>query len=151
MFVKRKLDKIVVILVLAAIFLYASIRPTFHVRGDMPAAFADRSSLTQPADAKQQDKIAKAYWSCVVTQIQWKYGYGYHLPDTAPPEFAVAALELRMGAEADTRERYWRNLRDIWYDPNTWVTEYQWDFGWANNPARSTENWLQEHFSKLSL
>ena len=151
MFIKRKFDKILVVLVLAGIFIYVSIRPSFHLRADMPAGFVSSSAAVPRHDLDQEEKIAKAFWKCAVAQIQWKYGYGYRLPETAPPEFAVAAAELSSAAMPDTRDRYWRNLRELWYDPNTWVTEYKWDFGWANHPLHSAADWLQRHFSKLSL
>lgn len=148
MFIKRKFDKVIVGLVLVGVFLYASIRQSFHIRPDMPKGFVNLTGPTQ--DQAQEQRIAMAYWTCVVKQIQWKYGYGYHLPETAPSEFAIATDVPNPGTQA-ARDRYWHNVRDIWYDPGTWVTEYRWDFAWAKNPVRSASDWLQEHFGKLSL
>jgi hypothetical protein len=151
MFIKRKFDKILAALVLAGIFLYASIRPSFHLRADMPASFMSPSTAVPRHDLDQEEKIANAYWKCAVTQIQRKYGYGYQLPEAPPAEFAVVSKELSSAAMPDVRNKYWRNLRELWYDPNTWVTEYKWDLGWTNNPLHSAGDWLQQHFSKLSL
>jgi hypothetical protein len=151
MFIKRKFDKIVVVLVLAGIFIYASFRPSFHLRTDMPAGFMSSPTAGTGHGQNHEAEVANAYWKCAVTQVQWKYGYGYQLPETPPAEFAVASTKLSSAAIADTRDRYWRNLRELWYDPNTWVTEYKWDFRWAGNPLHSAGDWLRQHFSKLSL
>ena len=74
MFIKRKFDKIVVVLVLAGIFIYVSIRPSFHLRTDMPAGFLSSPTAGSGHGRDQEAEVANAYWKCAVTQVQWKYG-----------------------------------------------------------------------------
>lgn len=141
MFIRRGYDKIVIPVLAAGIFVYASIRPTFHLRAEMPREFIDAGSSLPAQKRASEEKIARAYWVCVVTEIQWKYVYGYHLPQDPPPEFTVN------GAAGDpaTRARYWRKVQEVWYLPSTWTKGYEWDFAWLTNWITSASEWLHQH------
>jgi len=143
MFIKRGYDKVLIPVLAAGIFVYASIRPTFRMRPDMPREFIDASSSLPAQKRASEEKIARAYWTCVVTEIQWKYVYGYHLPQEPPPEFAVATQGLDTAAtDPATRERYWHKLQEVWYLPSTWTKGYEWDFNWLTGWLRSASQWL---------
>jgi hypothetical protein len=144
MFIKRGYDKALVPLLAAGIVVYASIRPTFRMRADMPREFIDASSSLSAQKRASEEKIARAYWTCVVTEIQWKYVYGYHLPQDPPPEFTANAA-----ADPATRERYWRKLQEVWYLPSTWTKGYEWDFSWLTNGVRSASQWLYQYLPGL--
>ena len=67
MFIRQKLDWLVVPLLLAGIFAYASYRPRSRLTPDMPQEFIDFGT-TQKRIPEQ--KIAQAYWNCAVGDIQ---------------------------------------------------------------------------------
>ena len=145
MFIRQKLDWLVVPLLLAGIFAYASYRPRSRLTPDMPQEFIDFGTI-QKRIAEQ--KIAQAYWNCAVRDIQWKYGYGHPLPADPPAEFAIAWVDLGETASAANRIRYWNNLRHLWYVPSVWRQQYVWDFTWiGTNWVTSAGRWLGERFS----
>ena len=148
MFIRRKFDKLLVVAVVAGLFLYASVRAEFRVRTEMPPEFVDRSNATPANDPGLEQETARAYWNCAVTEIQWKYGYGYQLPPAPPPEFTV---KLKGAADAATRGRYWHRLQQVWFLPSTWTKEYKWDFAWLRNPLAAAGDWWQEQLRKLSI
>jgi len=78
-----KLEKIVIPLVVLGLIGYMSYRPKFRLRVDMPPAFVDASSALSAAKRVPEEQIARAYWDCAVTEIQWKYSRTY-LPPTLP-------------------------------------------------------------------
>jgi hypothetical protein len=107
-----------------------TIHPVLQLRKDMPADFLPpREAWITPSQA-EETKIAQAYWECVKTSVQPKYGLRYDLPlpPTPPPEFNVTAERADPAASSpETRARYWRRLRQVWYLESTWKTVYEWD------------------------
>ncbi len=144
MFIKRGYDKVLIPVLAAGIFLYASIRPTFRLRAEMPRQFIDEYGSLPAQGRASEEKIARNYWTCVVTEIQWKYVYGYHLPPDPPPEFTANAA-----ADPATRARYWRKLQEVWYLPSTWTKSYELDFNWLTGWVRSASQWLHQHLPGL--
>jgi hypothetical protein len=143
MFIRRGYDKVLIPVLAAGIVVYASIRPTFRMRAVMPREFIDASNSLPAQKRAAEEKIARAYWSCVVTEVQWKYVYGYHLPQDPPPEFTVAS------ADPATRARYWRKLQEVWYVPTTWTRGYEWDFNWLTDWFSSASRWLHRRLPGL--
>ncbi len=150
MFVKQWYDKIVIAAVVTLLFVYASYRPKFHMRGDMPPEFF-AGTISGPAQKRAaEEKIARAYWECGVIQMQWKYGYASRLPEDPPPEFTVSTQEFgAAAADPALRARYWGKLREVWYRPDTWRREYEWDFHWMTSWIRPSAAWLQEKLGKF--
>jgi hypothetical protein len=144
MFIKRGYDKVLIPVLAAGILVYASIRPTFRLRAEMPRQFIDEYGSLPAQGRASEEKIARAYWTCVVTEIQWKYVYGYRLPQDPPPEFTANAA-----ADPATRARYWRKLQEVWYQPSTWTKGYEWDFNWLTDWVRSASQWLHQHLPSL--
>ncbi len=64
MAVRRKFDIIIVIALVLAAMAYGASRSEFRLRSDMPVEFFDGSRLP-PLKRASEEKIAKAYWSCV--------------------------------------------------------------------------------------
>jgi hypothetical protein len=150
MFIRRKLDKFIIPALALAAIAYVSYRPRFHLRPDMPSEFLDTSSASTPAKQVVEAKIARAYWNCVVTDIQWKYGHGFSLPPDPPAEFTVATQDLGTPAEISaSRARYWHKLQGVWYLPTIWEKHYEWDFGWMRNPIRSVREAFHDYLQKL--
>jgi hypothetical protein len=147
-FTKQKYDKVLVPLLMIGLFLYASIQQKSVLGPEMPKEFVDAPSSGPAARQRVEEKIARAYWRCVVNDLQWKYGYGYTLPPDPPAEFVANTPEK--GAEnAETRARYWRQLRHVWYIPSVWHKRYEFDIGWVTNPALSVKNWVQDRLARL--
>jgi hypothetical protein len=127
MAVTRKHDVLVIILLVLAAIAYGSFRSELRLRSDMPIEFFDSSRLPR-AERAAEEKIAKAYWSCAVKQVQWKYGYAQRLPDEPPPEFSVSASDLGpVASDEAVRRHYWQQLRATWNVSNAWKTEYDWN------------------------
>ena len=92
-----------------------------------------------------EEKIARAYWECVVNQVQWKYAYGYRLPASPPAEFTINGV-----ADSDSRARYWRRLQQVWYLPTSWKKDYEWDTSWATQWFVTSAQWLYSHIPFIS-
>ena len=85
LFKRQKFDWILVALLALGLFLYASYQPRFRLRPEMAADFIDEPLAQASQKPSPEVKIARAYWSCLVEDIQWKYGYGRTLPVDPPP------------------------------------------------------------------
>jgi hypothetical protein len=151
MFIRRKFDKILVAVIAVGLFLAASIHTGFRVSPAMPRDFVDRANLLPGHDGTAEEKIAGAYWNSVVARIQWMYSYQQYLPQNPPPEFTSLSPGLEGAGDAATRIRYWRKLNQVWYRPDTWTKEYEWDFHWVSNPVVTAANWWQDQVRKFSL
>jgi len=148
MFYRRHVDKLLIPIILGLVFVLTSYRAKNRLRPEMPAAFVaprDRSSAS-----KSEKDIAGAYWKAACTNIQWKYVYGHPLPSDPPPEFQIDDRRLgALAADATTRLLYWRRLQQVWFRPETWTKEYEWDFGWVGDPISSGASWLKEESNRL--
>jgi len=142
----RHFDKIFILLLAAGLFVYASISPTFRLRGEIPPQFVE---TTKPsADQQAVERTARAYWDCAVIQIQWQYAYGSPLPQDPPPEFALAR-EDKIATDPATRLYYWHRLQAVWSVPSTWKRGYRWNFDWTTAWIEPTQNWLNRHLPGL--
>ena len=144
----RHFDKIVIVLLSAGLFFYASIKQTFRLRGEVPTQFIDTTSSSE--DQPGAVKTARAYWDCAVVHIQWKYGYGYPLPAEPPPEFTLTKGDYdSVASDPVTRARYWHKLQVVWPIPSTWRKTYAWDFNWITDWIEPTQDWLNRHLPGL--
>src|SRR5438270_5589661 len=114
MLVNRKYDKATNLIIAAGLLAYASFQPKFRLRTALPREFIDESSSWPGEKRVSEEKVARAYWNCAVTQIQWKYGYGHRLPQDLPLEFAV----------------------QVWYLPSIWEKDDGWDVLSITNSLR---------------
>ena len=141
MALRRKHDILIIISLVLAAFWYASISPEFRLSAEMPVQFFDGSKLPQAKRASEQ-KIAKAYWDCVVNQVQWKYGYATRLPDDPPPEFGISQNEVGAVAKDEVvRRHYWQQLRAVWNVSSIWKTEYAWSSVSFKRSLRAAGEW----------
>src|SRR5262249_61518918 len=92
-----------------------------------PLEFFDASTVPHRISASEE-KIARVYWNCAVTQIQWRYGYAHRLPEEPPDEFGVTREQAGAGAnDPAVRARYWRKLREVWGVSAAWDKQYEWN------------------------
>ncbi len=146
MFIRRKLDWLVVVVLVAAAFSYMSYRPRFRLQTGMPPEFMDESSPDPSRKQGSEEKVAKAYWNCLVKDIQWKYSYGHSLPQDPPPEFTFGPQSGLDGENPATRIRYWHKAQQIWYLPSAWTKDYVWDFRWTIDWVQNGRDWLDRQF-----
>src|SRR5207247_11272960 len=85
LFIRQKFDKALVLLILVVGFCLLSYRPISRITPEMPKEFLDISSIGNTRQRIAEERLANAYWDCVVTNIQWEYHYGFSLPH-APPK-----------------------------------------------------------------
>ena len=149
MFYRNHLDKLIYPFVALMLLALISYRPKYHLRADMPPAFfsAD-ASLTQKRGLEQ--RIASAYWESAQVDVQWKYPYSHPLPVEPPPEFKVDVEALGPAAsDPATRALYWHRLQQVWYSPEAWNKDYEWDWNWASDPLANAGAWLRDRADKL--
>jgi hypothetical protein len=135
LFKRQKFDWALVTLLALGLFLYASYQPRFRLRAEMPADFIDEP-LAQSSQPGLEMKIARAYWRCLVNEIQWQYGYGHTLPANPPPDFTAVERPSLVPEDAASRVRYWGRAQRVWHLPTAWQKDYEWDFNW-------TTDWIQ--------
>jgi hypothetical protein len=149
MYITRRFVALVIIAV--AFFAYASYQPRFRLRAEMPEEFMDASSSAPAQKQATEARIARAYWRCMVTEVQWNYRYGRLLPPEPPPEFMVATQELgSVTAAPATRARYWRKVRQVWYLPGAWSKDYVWDTAWVRQSVQSVGTWLDARLHRVT-
>jgi len=146
MAVHRKYDIAAILLVVLCILVYASFRPEFRLRPEMPAEFFDGSTFPA-AKRASEEKIARAYWRCAVSEVQWKYGYAQRLPDDPPPEFSIHVAEVLNNPLS--RGRYWQKLRQVWGVSATWQEHYEWNTISLRDSFRSAGQWLEEQMRRI--
>jgi hypothetical protein len=134
----RTIDKAVIALLFVGLFCYVSTRPTYRLSVDMPPQFRDAPASWPPQKREAEEKVARAYWYCAVTEIQPKYGFGEPLPLNPPPEFTIITPGLAKGAtDSETRLRYWHKLQQSWYLASTWTKVQTWNFQWLTVPVEA--------------
>jgi hypothetical protein len=151
MFVNRNFDKLAVVLIFVGLFLYASITPVHRLRPEMPKVFG-LSPSSWPAEKRAEEaRVAQAYWNCVISTIQWKYGFASQLPADPPSEFRIDQAEVGpVAGDPATRARFWWKLKEVWYLPGTWKNGYEWDSSWVSRWPRSAAKNIQDFLGKLT-
>jgi hypothetical protein len=142
LFMKRKSDKLIIVLIFGGVFCYFSYRPHFEIAPQMPNEFLDRSAASRRQHVAEE-RLAQGYWKCVVTTIQWKYRYGETLPASPPAEFVIANNEG--GDDATARLRYWDKVHEVWYLSSTWQKQYKWSTAWITtwtDDIRAVGSWF---------
>jgi hypothetical protein len=150
MFFRSHLDKLVYPVIAVVLLLIFSYRPKYHLRSDMPAAFFSGADSAPGQKRGLEQRIASAYWESAQMDVQWKYPYSHPLPPEPPPEFKIDAPALGPAAsDPATRTLYWHRLQQVWYLPESWDREYEWDWNWASDPMANVGQWLRERADKF--
>lgn len=150
MWINRRWDKVAVLALASCLVAYSAMQPKYRLKDNPPREFLHEAYSVPAAKRDIEEKIARAYWKCAVTRVQWAYGYGHRLPESPPSEFVLSGNEL--GGEASSalmRSRYWRRLQAVWYLPNAWDKEYGWDLGWVRRAVMSSGDWFEEQWQNL--
>jgi hypothetical protein len=146
----RKHDVLYILALVLLVIAYAAFRSEFRLQSDMPVEFFDGSRVPR-AQRAAEEKIAKAYWKCAVTQVQWKYGYAHRLPDEPPDEFQVTTEEAGAAAhDSAVRARYWQKLRDVWSISGVWSEQYEWNTVVLRQSLQSAGQWLERVMRRIT-
>jgi len=148
MFVGRHFTAICLFIITAGLFAFASVKPTYRLRPEMPSDFVDKQTTATQRPA--EERVARAYWDSVMLNVQWKYAYGQRLPQEPPREFAIPAAQFGGAAQDAVRLRYWRQLQNVWFTPASWHQTYEWDFNWLTDWIDPTQRWLNNHVPGLN-
>jgi len=149
LFIRQKFDKVLVFLISAVGFCLLSYRPISRITPEMPKEFLDISSIGNTRQRIAEERLAKAYWDCVVNNIQWEYHYGSSLPHDPPQDFLPVSASVTT-VDLATRTRYWRKLQEVWYLSPTWEKHYEWDTRWTTSwidQVKSVGSWLYSRMS----
>jgi hypothetical protein len=128
---------------------YFSVYPTYRLRVDMPAEFLDAPASLSPEKRAAEEKVARAYWYCVVTVIQRTYNFGQPLPLSPPAEFKTAGNLPATAQDPGTRFRYWHRLQSIWYLGSIWNKQRIQDFRWVTGPTQSGWLWVRHYMGRF--
>lgn len=117
------------------LFVYLSTPSVMRLKVDPPAQFFDTRPEWSAERQEKEEWLAWAYWRRAGAYVQWRYEFGEKLPVDPPLEFRIEEKELPSSGFADaaaaSRVRYWRKLRQVWNQPQTWDRTYQWDTQWV--------------------
>src|SRR6266446_3082935 len=150
MFYRSHLDKLIYPVIAVVLLVLFSYRPKYHLRADMPTAFFSAADAPPNQKHSLEQRIASAYWESAQMDVQWKYPYSHPLPPEPPPEFKVDAPALGSAAsDPATRALYWHRLQQVWYSPEAWKKDYEWDWNWASDPLANAGAWLRDRADKL--
>lgn len=143
-------DKVLLILLVLVLgyIAFVYVHPTYRLRVDMPADFLDTPASLSPDKRAAEEKLARAYWYCVVTVIQHNYRYGDPLPLAPPPEFKITE-SLAGAKDPNARLRYWHRLQRLWYEGGSWSQGQLTDFGWLTDGAKSSWQWVRYCSDKI--
>lgn len=149
MLVNRKFDAIALIGIVGLVA-YAALQPQYRLRPDPPPEFM-RVAHTLPSQKRaSEENIARAYWKCAVTDVQWRYGYAHRLPLNAPAEFMISSQEFgSIASDSDIRTRYWSKLQEVWYMRTVWTKEYGWNFRSLGEAFEAAGRWFEEHVTRF--
>ncbi|HSY90336.1 MAG TPA: hypothetical protein VK812_03130 [Candidatus Binatus sp.] len=149
MTVHRRHDIPVILAFVLCVVAFGSFRSDYRLRANMPTEFFDAAQL--PANKRaSEEKIARGYWTCAVTQIQWKYGYAHRLPFDPPEEFALAADAGPGTKDSAARLHYWQRLRVIWDTSGIWEHQYEFNPLVFKQSVESAGQWLENLMRRIT-
>ena len=128
----------VVVMLLGGMVLYESVHPVMRLRSEPPAIFLKDRTSRKVMSTRAQEHIAKANWSAAAEYVSEKYPYGKALPDSPPEGFTLA-----IGGDSATSSLYWQRLRELWDQPDMWVSSIQVDTAWINSAFDSVGRIIQ--------
>ena len=145
MFIKRKTDKFVIVLLAAGLFCFLSYRPR---QRQVPAADLPREQGHALVPGRRSGELAGGEGGEVVRRQQpgrdvlaVEGGVGAVVRDTA----VIAGDRLETASDVSARTRYWQRLAQVWNLPTIWTKQYEWDTGWTTawtDDIKSVGSWF---------
>jgi hypothetical protein len=133
---------LVIVMVLAGMFFYESVRPVMRLRSNPPSDFVKGTANRKATGTKDQEYIARSYWDLATDFASQKYSYGELLPSNPPEDFAVSS-----GEDYATRALYWQRLRGLWNQQDIWVRSYELDTDWINDALGSLSKVVKDYLN----
>ena len=124
---------LVLLALVAGVFTFLSYRPVARLRPDPPASFIETHKGWDAKRQAAEERVAHAYWTVAIEEVQLKYPFGAALPDDPPPEFSLEGRDSPSGGfdkSPATRAHYWRKIRATWGLPQAWDKSYRWSLMW---------------------
>ncbi len=139
---RRRRVWLYLLLILAGLFVYQSVRPVMRLRPDPPPAVVVPRSNSGEAAYHEQQRMARACWNYALQYLQNTYPYGQPLPQS--PTFGYAnAPAIRLVC--------WQKLRAVWTQPEAWSRSYEWSTDWLTNPQGSFQQALRALWDFLGI
>ena len=135
-----------VLLVLAGLFAYESIRPVMRLRPDPPPTVVGARLNSDETAYHSQERMARACWDFAIESVQKMYPFGQSLPKSPPPGFSH-----RTGEASAISILCWPRLRVAWTQPDSWVQSYEWSTDWLTNPRGSFQRTLHNLMNYLGI
>ena len=122
----------IVSLILGGAFVYKSVAKVNRLRAEVPAEFLQVNPKWSKEQKEAEARLGRAYWECARTLSRTTFGFSDRLPDSPPAAFSVDAKSYPslVDSHAAARARYWRNLQEVWNDPEAWERIYEWHTSW---------------------
>ena len=135
-----------VLLALAGLFVYNSIRVVMRLRPDPPPAVVGAGLNPGETGYHSQERMARACWDYAIESVQKNYPFGHSLPKSPPP-----GPQNRTGNPSAISTLCWPRLRLVWTRPESWVRSYEWNTGWMTNPHGSFQRTLHRIVDYLDV
>jgi hypothetical protein len=143
---KRRHVFLFVLLALAGVFVYNSIRLVMRLRPDPPPAVVGARLNPGEAAYRSQERMARACWDYAIESVQKDYPYGQGLPNNPPP-----GSNNRTGKPSAISTLCWPRLRLVWTRRESWVRSYEWDTDWITDPRGSLQRTLHDILKFLDV
>lgn len=137
-------------IIVVSLFVYRSTRPTLRLHTEAPSSFYDYSKTWTQAEQLYHRRLADAYWSVAVRQIQTRYPADRPLPSDPPPQFRINRPKSSLDSDlAANRVHYWYRLREVWNQPASWSISCGWNTDWVGSTVSSIPQYFPRWFSSI--
>lgn len=136
---RRSYTVLYVLLVVAGLFVFESIRPVMRLRMDPPPSVVGAKLNNDASHYQSQLRTARACWAFAIDFVQNLYPYGKSLPKSPPP-----ATHSRIGKASALSQLCWPRLRVAWTQRKSWKRSYELSTDWIYNPESSFRRTLHK-------
>ncbi len=133
---------LIMVLAVAALFLYESVHPVMRLRSNPPSEFVNVTANRKAPVQVEQEVVARSYWNIASEFASGKYAYGDALPVNPPADFALSSDQ-----DYATRALYWHRFREMWNEQAAWVTAYQFNTDWMDDGLDSLRGFVRDRLS----
>lgn len=129
-----------VLLVLAGLFVYESVRPVMRLRPNPPPIVVGAKLKAGGSEDGSQERMARACWDYAIQYLQDSYPFGQPLPESP---------SLGFGKTPKIRALCWPRLQQAWLQESSWARSYQWNTDWLTDSHSSFRKTLRAFLNDL--